>query len=177
VNRKRTLLRIGIVVGLCAIAGAAAGIAGSAAAPSGNAKRSNSIRHVGPRWGMHGRAVHADAVVLNRAGNAFITQTEDSGKVKSVSGDKLTITEGVGNVTYKDVTLTIPSNATVVRNFSTSGLGALKAGDLVHATQSSDGTFVLAVDPSHRPAGPGHFGLRRGPRGPGGPWPPGRPPA
>src|SRR5205823_10341826 len=112
---------------------------------------------------LHGPVVHADAVVLNKARNAFITETEDQGKVKSVSGDQLAITEGAGNVTYKDVTLTIPSNATIMRNFAKASLSALKTGDFVHVSQSSDGTFVLASDASHRP-GPGHFGFRRGPR-------------
>ena len=86
--------------------------------------------------------------MLNKAGKAFITETEDIGKVKSVSGDQLVITEGVKNVTYKDVTLTIPSNATVVRNFAKAQLSDLKTGDFVHVSQSSDGTFVLASDAS-----------------------------
>jgi hypothetical protein len=186
VNRKSRLLRLAVVVGLCALAGAAAGIAGSAAAPSGKTKKGTSTRHMGPGRGFHGPAVHADAVVLNKAGKAFITETEDSGKVKSVSGDQLVITEGVKNVTYKDVTLTIPSNATVVRNFAKAKLSDLKAGDFVHVSQSSDGTFVLASDASHRPFGRGHDGprgdRRGGPPGPGGPprggpWPPGPPPS
>ena len=121
-------------------------IAGSAAAPSSKAKKGNSTRHAGPLRGFHGPPVHANAVVLNKAGNGFITVTEDSGKVKSVSGDQLTITEGVGNVTYKDVTLTIPSNATVLRNFAKAALSDVKAGDFVHVSQSSEGTFVLATD-------------------------------
>jgi hypothetical protein len=186
VNRKSSLLRLAVVVGLCAFVGAAAGIAGSAAAPTSKTKKGTSTRHMGPGRGFHGPAVHADAVVLNKAGKAFITETEDSGKVKSVSGDQLVITEGVKNVTYKDVTLTIPSNATVVRNFAKAKLSDLKAGDFVHVSQSSDGTFVLASDASHRPFGRGHDGPngeRRGgsprPDGPprGGPWPPGPPPS
>ena len=183
-NPKPRLVRLAVVIGLCALAGAAAGIAGSAAAPSSKAKKGNSTRRADHPRGFHGRAVHANAVVLNKAGNGFITVTEDNGKVKSVSGDQLTITEGVGNVTYKDVTLTIPSNATIARNFAKAQLSALKAGDFVHVSQSSDGTFVLASDASHRP-GRGHFGPRFGPRGdargaggppPGGPWGPGPPP-
>jgi hypothetical protein len=190
VNRKPRLVRLGAVIGLCALVGAAAGIAGSAAAPSSTAKKGNSTRRAGPPRGFHGPPVHANAVVLNKAGNGFITLTEDSGKVQTVSGDQLTITEGVGNVTYKDVTLTIPSNATVMRNFAKSALGNVKAGDFVHVSQSSEGTFVLATDSSHRPSGRGHFGLRGGrPGGPpgaergadgpphGGPWGPGPPPA
>ncbi|HEV7363533.1 MAG TPA: hypothetical protein VGN71_04020 [Solirubrobacteraceae bacterium] len=189
-NRKPRLVRLGAVIGLCALVGAAAGIAGSAAAPSSTAKKGNSTRRAGPPRGFHGPPVHANAVVLNKAGNGFITLTEDSGKVKSASGDQLTITEGVGNVTYKDVTLTIPSNATVMRNFAKSALGNVKAGDFVHVSQSSEGTFVLATDSSHRRSGRGHFGLRgdrpggppgaeRGADGPphGGPWGPGPPPA
>ena len=176
-HRKSRLLQLAVVIGLCALAGAAAGIAGSAAAPSSKAKKSNFGRH---GIFLRGPAVHANAVVLNKARNAFITETEDQGKVKSVSGDQLAITEGAGNVTYKDVTLTIPSNATIMRNFAKASLSALKTGDFVHVSQSSDGTFVLASDASHRP-GPGHFGFHRGPRdaarGAGGPWPPGPPPA
>ncbi|MDX6659179.1 MAG: hypothetical protein QOJ55_1 [Solirubrobacteraceae bacterium] len=189
-NRKSRLVRLGAVIGLCALAGAVAGIAGSAAAPSSKAKQGTSTRHAGPRHGFRGPPVHANAVVLNKAGNGFITVTEDSGKVKSVSGGQLTITEGVGNVTYKDVTLTIPSNATVMRNFAKAGIGNLKSGDFVHVSQSSEGTFVLAADSSHRPSGRGHLRFRGGPPGgprgeprgadgppQGGPWGPGAPPA
>jgi len=185
-NRK---LRLGVVIGLCALVGAAAGIAGSAAAPTSKSKQSNATDRAKLR-GLHGPPVHADAVVLNKAGNGFITETEDIGKVKSLSGNQLVITEGVKNVTYKDVTLTIPSNATVVRNFAKAQLSDLKAGDFVHVSQSSEGTFVLAADSSHRPFGRGHFGFRGGrPGGPpgaergadgpphGGPWGPGPPPA
>lgn len=184
-NRKSRLVRLGAVIGLCALAGAVAGIAGSAAAPSSKTKQGTSTRHAGLRRGFHGPPVHATAVVLNKAGNGFITVTEDSGKVKAVSGGQLTITEGVGNVTYKDVTLTIPSNATVMRNFAKAGIGDLKAGDFVRVSQSSEGTFVLAADSSHRPFGRGHLRFRGGPPdGPrgagepphGGPWGPGPPP-
>jgi hypothetical protein len=100
---------------------------------------------------MGGPPVHAEAVVLNKAGDGFVTLTTDSGKVKSVSGSDLTLTEGVGDVTYKDVTLTIPSGATVRRNFADAQLGDLKAGDFVHVASSSEGTEVFAVDPAARP--------------------------
>jgi hypothetical protein len=180
VNRKTRFVRLAAVIGLCALAGAAAGIAGSAAAPSSKAKQGNSSRHEGLRRGLHGPPVHATAVVLNKAGNAFITDTEDQGKVKSVSGGQLTITEGIGSVTYKEVPLTIPANATIMRNFAKAQLSDLKAGDFVHVSQSSDGTFVLASDASHRP-GRDHGGRGDGPpgdaRGHGHPGPPGAPPA
>jgi len=54
-------------------------------------------------------------VVPNRAGNGFDTITEDQGAFQSLSGDQLTITEGTKTLTYKTVTLTIPSNAIVYR--------------------------------------------------------------
>ncbi|MEA2220624.1 MAG: hypothetical protein QOJ35_3250 [Solirubrobacteraceae bacterium] len=165
----------------CAAVGAAGGIAGSAAAPSKSASAKPSALHrmagrmrvgLGP-----GRAVHAERVVLNKAGDAFITETEDSGKVKAVSGSDVTITEAIGSVTYKDVTLTIPSGATIVRNGKSAAVGDLQAGDRIHVSQSSDGTFAFAADATFRPrlgrgpGGPGGPGDRDGPH-PGGPWHP-----
>ena len=179
-KRRSSAVRIGAVIALCALGGAAAGIAGSAAAPSSKAKKANSGRRVGPLLGHRGGpAVHANAVVLNKAGNGFITVTEDSGKVKSLSGGQLTITEGVGNVTYKDVSLTISSNVTVVRNYARSQLSVLHTGDFVHVSQSLEGTFVVAEDVNFRNFERNCFGGLRGYGGPGVPHggPPGEPPA
>ena len=173
-------MRAGIAIVACAAVGAAGGIAGSAAAPgkkSANSTRTAPSGAQGRPHGPHGpggRAVHAEAVVLNKAGTAFITVTEDNGKVKSVSGRDVTITEAIGSVTYKDVTMTLPADAKIMRNGKTATVDDLKADDRIHVSQSSDGTFVFAADASFRPGfgkGPGH---RRGP-GPGGP-PPGGPP-
>jgi hypothetical protein len=188
-RRFRTVM----VGGLCAIVGAAAGIAGSTAASnprskskrqtqrhqqwSGSPRSARGAHRFGP-GGPHG-GVHAEETVLNRAGTAFITETEDSGMVVSVSGNTLTIKEAIGNVVYKDsVDLNIPDGATVIRNFKKAQLSALQAGDRVHVSSSSDGTFVFAIDPSSLPkpprwghGGPGHWG---GPPPNGGP-PPGAP--
>jgi hypothetical protein len=142
------------VAALCVALGAAGGIASSGAATS-TTKKSNASRSGRPGGPPGGRAVHEDAVVLNKAGTAFITATEDSGALVSVSGDQLTIKEGTKSVTYKTLTLTIPSGATIKRNGSTAQLSDLKAGDRVHVTKSSDGTTVFAADASFRPAG-GH---------------------
>jgi hypothetical protein len=159
-------MRIVGVAALCVALGAAGGIASSGAATS-KAKKAGSSRSGRPAGPPGGPAVHEDAVVLNKAGTAFITATEDSGTVVSVSGDQLTIKEGTKSVTYKTPTLTIPSGATVKRNGSTAQLSDLKAGDHVHVMQSSDGTTVFSGDASFRPAGgPGH-----GPP-PGGGYPP-----
>jgi len=107
-----------------------------------------------------GPPVHAEVVVLNKAGSGFVTVTEDNGRVDSVSGDQLKITEsakkGSATITYdKDVTLTVPSDATVRRNGATAKLGDLKAGDHVRVAKSSDGTTVDAFDAQHHPGFPG----------------------
>jgi hypothetical protein len=173
-------MRAGIAVAVCAAVGVAGGIAGSAAAPSKTKAKSSAAGTYptdrpggrGHHGGPGGRAVHAEEVVLNKAGTAFITETEDSGKVKSVSGQDVTIAEGIGSVTYKDVTITLPAAAKIVRNGKTAAVGDLKAGDFIHVSQSSDGTFVFAGDASFRPGrGPGHGRDHDGPRplGPPGP--------
>ena len=178
-NHSRTLKR-GIAAALCATVGATAGIATGAAATTkksttkAKTSQAQAGRHGRPPGGRPGGpAVHEESVVLNKAGTAFITQTEDSGVVVSVSGSDVTIKEGTDKVTYKTVTITVPSGATVVRNGATATLADLKAGDHVHIEQSSDGANVFAGDASFKPAG--------GPGGPGGPGghggPQGPPPA
>lgn len=159
------------VATVCALAGAGAGIAGSTAATSTSTTKAKSAtaakagkarfagrRGFGPMMGGHGPSVHEESVVLDKAGKAWITETEDRGTVKSVSGQDLTITEGTKAVPYKDVTVTIPSGATIVRNGKTAQLSDLKAGDHVNVSASSDGTTVFAGDDTFRPGGPHGFG-------------------
>jgi predicted RNA-binding protein len=169
-NRFIRTAAIGV---LCAVVGTAAGIAGSSAATSSkssskSSRASHAGRPAGPFRLGGGPPVHSEAVVLNKAGDKFITVTTDAGTVKSVSGDQLTITEGTKNLTYKDVTVTVSSDATVYRNGAKAALSDLQAGDHVLVSQSSEGTFVGAFDSEHRPPHPG--GPRSGP-------PPGPPPA
>jgi hypothetical protein len=172
--RSTRFARVAAVGALCALVGTGAGIAGSSAATKSSSKSANARKANGPRGLRGGPPVHAEAVVLSKAGTGFVTVTEDNGTVKSVSGDQLTIAEsarrGSSTVPYKDVTLTIGSDAQIRRNGEAASLSDLKAGDHVHVARSSDdGTFVDAFDSSHRPPhGPG------GPGGPGGP-PPGAP--
>jgi hypothetical protein len=172
--KSNRLIRTVTIGALCAVVGAGAGIAGSSAATSSKSKSaqaSNERRPGGPFRFAGGPPVHSEAVVPNKAGDAFITVTTDTGKVKSVSGDQLTITEGTKTLTYKDVTLTIPSDATIYRNGSKASLSDLQEGDHVMVSKSSDGTFVGAFDSQHRPPHPG------GPGGRHGDGPPGPPPA
>lgn len=173
--KSKRLMSTVAIGALCAIAGTGAGIAGSSAATGSKSRKSASASHAGRPGGPFrfagGPPVHSEAVVLNKAGDAFITVTTDAGKVKSVSGDELTITEGTKTITYKDVTLTIPSDATVYRNGSKASLSDLQEGDHVMVSRSSDGAHVDAFDSQHRPPHPG------GPDGSHGDQPPGPPPA
>jgi hypothetical protein len=181
--RRIKLPQLGIVIVVCALVGALAGIAGSAAAPSKSSKKSGRAfrfapppggpRHEGFRGpggpGPGGPAVHAEAVVPNKAGNGFITVTSDAGTIKSISGNDITIDESVGNLHYKDATVTIPSDATVVRNHAKASVSELKEGDFIRVVSSSDGTFVMAEDAAFRKqerrrfGGPGGYGRPAGP--------------
>jgi len=173
-------LRPVLLVSLGLIAGAAAGIGGAAAASSGTtATTTNSsanppwppipgnvrqrLSNLGARLdrirseiqalGIDGPPVHQDLVVPSSSGG-FETVTIDSGTVKSVSGDSLTIDEGYNGKTYKTVMLAIPSGASVDRNFSAAKLPDLQAGDHVSVAQTSHGTHVSAIDAQHAPARP-----------------------
>lgn len=172
-------IRITAVGTACALAGAGAGIAGSTAATSSKtttskssstqsssaaAKRASGPRRGGPGFGRHGersgRPVHGEQVVLNKAGDKYITRTVDNGVVKSTSGTDLVITEGTTAVPYKDVTVSVASDATIDRNGATAKLSDLKAGDEVSVASSSDGTMVFTHDATFRPehGGRGHHG-------------------
>jgi hypothetical protein len=176
--QRSTLARGAAVVGACAVVGAVGGIAGSAAAPSQNTTTTapapkgfgfgHGFRHPDMLGG--GPPVHGELVVPNEAGDGFITVTTDSGTLKSVDGDKITITEGTKKATYKEATLTIPSDAKVMRNFDDAKLSDLKEGDFVHVSQSSEGTAVFAMDPNAKPPGPPHM-RTGGPVRPDGPPP------
>lgn len=104
----------------------------------------------GPPTFIGGPPVHSELVVPNRAGDAFVTITQDSGTVKSVSGNQLTITEGTKQATYKTVTLDIASDANVIRNGAKASLGDLQANDQVHVSQSPQSSFVFATDSAYQ---------------------------
>jgi hypothetical protein len=169
--RKFKLKQAAMVAVACVAIGAVAGIAGSAAAPSKSKSASKAATRAdrpGPPGRMHAPPLHSESVVPNKAGDGFITVTDDGGTIESVSGDQLTIKEGTKTLTYKTATLTIPSGAKVMRNFESAQLSDLKAGDHVHVSQSSEGSFVGANDSAHQPK----FGPGKGGHGP----PPGPPP-
>ena len=160
--KRSTILRTSIVGGLCAIAGAAAGIAGSSASSSpaphpriGLGGRGFFFFKHGPLAGASGPLadasgppVHVDAVVPKRGGG-FETVTMDRGSFSSLSADQLTINEGTKTATYKTVTLTIPPGATIRRNGVRAQLPDLRPGDEVMVMQSPPNTVVIAHDAKH----------------------------
>jgi hypothetical protein len=189
--RRIKLPQLGVVIVVCALVGALAGIAGSAAAPSKSSKKKSSSaaatkrafpRHAFFFHGPGGPGVHSETVVPNKAGDGFITVTSDAGKVKSISGNDLTIDESVGNLHYKDVTVTVPDGATVIRNHAKASLSDIQTGDEVRVIASSEQTIVIAESEAFqqqerklfRDHGPWD---RHGPGGPGRPGFNGAPPA
>jgi hypothetical protein len=155
--QKSTVVRTGAVGVVCALAGGAAGIAASSASssrptpvkpPGAIAEAIGPLLGPGPLADAAGPPVHSDSVVPNEKGG-FDTITMDRGRFSSLSGDQLTITEGSKTATYKTVTLTIPSDATVRRNGEVAKLSDLKAGDTVLVLQGPKGTLVAAHDAQH----------------------------
>lgn len=167
---RTSWIKAGALAAGCAAVGAIAGIAGGAASPSTSGVKAGKpaamwrMHERGERFGRGGPPIHSESVVPKRNGSGFETVTDDNGKLKSRSGNDLTITEGTRTETYKDVTVTIPSDATIVRNGNKASLDDLKDGDFVHVSQSPEGTFVLAADANFRPRFQGgRRGFHRGP--------------
>jgi hypothetical protein len=179
-NRK-SLIKGGALAAGCAVVGAVAGLAGSAASPSSSSPP-KPVPGYGapPRWRDHdgprmlgriGPPIHSEAVVPKSSGSGFETVTDDNGKLKSRSGNDLTITEGTATDTYKDATITVPSDVKVFRNGKNATLDDLKDGDFVHVSKSPEQTIVIARDANFRPRFQGgRPGFRHGPA-PGAPPP------
>lgn len=165
--KRPTIMRTAAVGAACALVGAGAGIAGSSASTNHTTKPRmrpgaagiaavKSGMAIGPGFaiGIPGDAagppVHSESVVPNEKGG-FDTVTMDRGTFSSLSGERLTITEGTKSATYKTVTLTIPSNATVYRNGEKAALSDIKSGDTVNVVKSPSGTVVNAFDAQHEP--------------------------
>jgi hypothetical protein len=152
------MMRMGAVGAVCALVGGAAGIAASSASSPAPTKAAGASALIaerpGPPFGFGpladaaGPPVHSVNVVPNSKG-VFDTVTMDRGSFSSLSGDQLTITEGTRAATYKTVTLTIPSGATVRRNGEDARLSDLKSGDTVMVLESPQGTVVTANDAHH----------------------------
>jgi len=156
--QRSTMTRMGAVGAVCALVGGAAGIAASSASsptPTKVVGASGVIAEgPGPQFGLGpladaaGPPVHSENVVPNKKGG-FDTVTMDRGSFSSLSGEKLTITEGTKTATYKTLTLTIPSGASVTRNGEAAKLSDLKSGDTVMVMQGPKATVVAANDAQH----------------------------
>ena len=131
---------IGAAGSAIATAGAASTSTTSTASGSTSAKTARA-RGAGVR-ALERRTVQANLIVATKSG--FATVAVDRGFVQSVSGQQLTIREGTKNATYKNVTLTIPSNAKVRDNRQLSTLSALTAGQRVAVVEAPQRTWVIA---------------------------------
>lgn len=141
-NHSRVLL----VAVCCAAAGVGAGAIATAGAATGSStpKASRAAR-LGPLRRFAARAVHGVVVVRTKTG--FANVTFDRGKVDSVSGRQLTITEGTAKTAYKTVTVTVPVNGRVRDDRQKSTLSAVKPGQRVLVLQAPKQTFVIARTP------------------------------
>jgi hypothetical protein len=91
------------------------------------------------------RAVQGSAVVRTR--NGFATLSLERGKVDSVSGQRLTITEGTPKATYKTVTVAVPANAVVRDDRRKAALSDVRTGQRVLVLQAPKRTYVIARTP------------------------------
>ena len=141
-----------LLVAVCCVA-VGAGI--SAIATAG-AATSNPSSHAAAKHAKQGRAgrgglrrllhaVQGSAVV--RTADGFANVTFERGKVDSVSGQQLTITEGTPKATYKTVTVTVPAGAVVRDNRQKATLSDVKAGQRVLVLTAPKRTYVIARTP------------------------------
>ena len=137
-----------LLVALCCVtAGAAVGAIASAGAATSThpgsarpAARHTRLRAREMRRLL--RAVQGSAVV--RTAHSFVTVTFERGKVDSVSGQRLTITEGTPKASYKTVTLSVPADAVVRDNRRPASLSDVTAGQRALVVTAPQRTYVIA---------------------------------
>lgn len=143
--------RVLLIAVSCATLGAAASaIAAAGAATSSPSSAAKAKLHARDRRAVALRrvalrSVHGDLVVKTKTG--FGTVTFDRGKVDSVSGQQLTMTDATRNASYKTITLTIPSGAVIRDDRKPAALSDLKAGQRVIVVQAPKRTIVVAHTP------------------------------
>ena len=144
-----------ILIAVCCVATGAAisAIATAGAATRSTPSHAGAVRgaaaaHTGARRGALRRllrAVQGSAVV--RTADGFANVSFERGKVISVNGQQLTITEETPKATYKTVTVTVPGNAVVRDNRQTASLSEVKAGQRVLVLTAPRRTYVIAHTP------------------------------
>jgi hypothetical protein len=151
IRRHSRLLLVAVccvAVGAAISAITAAGAATGGGASHGAATHRARATHAGARRGALRRllrAVQGSAVV--RTADGFATVSFERGKVVSVSGQQLTLTEGTPKATYKTVTVTVPTNAVVRDNRQTASLSDVKAGQRAIVLTAPKHTYVIAHTP------------------------------
>jgi len=132
----------------CAALGAGASAIASAGASSGSQGKSvqrtpsRSLRAGGLRR-LARRAVHGDLVIATKTG--LETVSFDRGRIQSVNGRQLTITEGIRQPSSRTVTVTVPANARVRDNRQVATMSDLKDGQRVLVIRAPKRTFVMAA--------------------------------
>jgi hypothetical protein len=135
---------VAVGAGISAIA--TAGAATSSSSSSGSSH--SAAKHPRARAGALrrlARAVQGSAVLRTKGG--FSTVTFERGRVDSVSGQQLTLTEGTRKASYKTVTVTIPANAVVRDNRQKATLSDVKAGQRALVLAAPKRTYVIARTP------------------------------
>jgi hypothetical protein len=138
-----------LLVAVCCVAAGAgiSAIASAGAATSGSSSHAATAHAKGHRGGLR-RALHAvqGSAVVRTAGG-FANVTFQRGKVDSVSGQRLTITEGTPKASYKTVSVTVPAGAVVRDNRHKATLSDVKAGQRVLVLTAPKRTYVIARTP------------------------------
>ncbi len=139
--------RLLLVAVCCVAAGAAISAIASAGAATSSGSSSSASHTRAHRGGLRrlARAVQGSAVV--RTADGFANVTFERGKVDSVSGQQLTITEGTRRASYKTVTVTVPTNAVVRDNRQKASLSNVKAGQRILVLTAPMRTYVIARTP------------------------------
>jgi hypothetical protein len=138
--------RLLLVAVCCAALGAGASVIASAGAATGSIHggKGKAVRAGGLRR-FAARSVQGSVVVYTKKG--FVTVTFNRGKVDSVNGQQLMITEGTKKATFKTVTLSVPANALVRDNRRKATPSALEAGQRVTVINAPQRTLVVARTP------------------------------
>ncbi len=133
-----------VVIGAGASAIASAGASTTTTARAAHHGHRHGLRAHGPRRWAH-RAVQGELVVKTKQG--FVNVSFERGKIDSVNGQQLTLTEGTKTASYKTVTLTIPAGARIRDNRKPATMSDLKPGQRVLVLTAPKRTLVIAHTP------------------------------
>ncbi len=146
----RKHLRTIVIATVCAAAGAGISLIASAGAHPAHGPRSAARAlpgRFGARAGLLGRGLRRRAVsgqLIVVTPHGFRTLKFDRGIVQSVSGQQLTLVEGMTAGPSRTVVLTIPADARVRDNRRQATLSQLSAGQRAVVIQRPRRTLVIA---------------------------------